>query len=136
MDKPPQLSWIFGLDIGSNSVGWAALKVEPDGSGGWAVSGLLDGGSRVFEISMDQEGDFERGRGETLSKNRRDARSARRRLERTGRRQEKLFRLLAEAGLLPNDEAQPTPLGGSSASKRKLRDRKPRARKASTASSS
>jgi CRISPR-associated endonuclease Csn1 len=89
---------VLGIDLGTNSVGWAMV-------------GLVDGephhviraGVRVFEAGM--EGDIESGREESRNKARRDARLHRRQLWRHRRRMRKLFNLLQGYGLLPEGDA-------------------------------
>ncbi|HKT12983.1 MAG TPA: type II CRISPR RNA-guided endonuclease Cas9, partial [Terriglobia bacterium] len=105
-DQTPQ-EYVLGIDLGSNSLGWA-------------VVGLIDGepaqlirtGARVFEAGMD--GDLSSGREESRNLKRREARSHRRLLWRRRRRLTKLFNLLQHCGLLPpaTDRFQATPGNG------------------------
>ena len=76
---------ILGLDLGTNSLGWALLKCDPATKN---ITGIIDAGSRVFEAGMD--GDIVKGRAESRCAARRDARSIRRNLERRRRRMRKL----------------------------------------------
>jgi len=51
---------ILGLDLGTNSLGWALLHCNPETK---EITGLIDAGSRVFEAGMD--GDIATGRAES-----------------------------------------------------------------------
>jgi CRISPR-associated endonuclease Csn1 len=89
------LSYTLGLDIGSNSVGWAAIDEE----GGK----LLGMGVRVFPEGVDRD-----TTGAEHSKNeaRRMARGHRRQIARRARRKAAVRRALYEAGLWTNETAQ------------------------------
>lgn len=87
-------SFILGLDLGSNSLGWALIE-QKDG----APSGLVRAGVRIFESGT--EGDRESGQEESRNRARREARMHRRQLWRRARRLSKVFRLLQGFGLLP-----------------------------------
>ena len=84
----------LGLDLGTNSIGWALVR--EDGAGGGAVAGC---GVRIFEEAVDAK--------TRAPKNaaRRSARLARRVLQRRARRRALLRRTLAGAGLLPAELA-------------------------------
>ncbi len=85
---------VLGLDIGTNSIGWALINMQ----GGRPV-GILDMGVRVFDAGLDElEKD---GKGVSRNFNRRDKRSLRRQTERRVRRAIKLGHILQKAGLLP-----------------------------------
>ena len=90
---------ILGLDLGTNSLGWALLKCNPETK---EITGLIDAGSRVFEAGMD--GDIATGRAESRCAERRSARSIRRNLERRRRRMKKLKNLLQAYDLLPKGD--------------------------------
>ena len=91
--------WRLGLDIGSNSVGWAGLAIDQNGDP-MALIGL---GARVFPPGV--EGDLEAGKEESRSVARRQKRLLRRQLARRARRQRKTYNALRTAGLLPGDPA-------------------------------
>ncbi|MCK5131944.1 MAG: type II CRISPR RNA-guided endonuclease Cas9 [Candidatus Sabulitectum sp.] len=90
---------ILGLDLGTNSLGWALLGCDPKTK---EITGLIDAGSRVFEAGMD--GDISSGRAESRCAERRSARSIRRNLERRRRRMRKVKNLLQEYDLLPEGD--------------------------------
>jgi len=89
-----RVRYLLGLDVGANSVGWAAIELE-DGT----PTRLLRSGVRTFEAGV--EGDFSTGKGTPRNADRRIARQRRRLLERRARRLRVLFNILQRAGLLP-----------------------------------
>lgn len=84
--------YTLGLDIGSNSVGWAILDPK--------ASKVIDAGVRIFQEGVDRD-----TKGAEVSKNanRRAARSARRNRNRRNYRKDKLLRLLIRNHLLPQN---------------------------------
>jgi CRISPR-associated endonuclease Csn1 len=84
-------SYIFGLDIGSNSIGWALVENKPKQC-------LLAVGARVFPEGVDRD-----TKGAEISKNqtRRLARGARRNRSRKAYRKDKLVRNLQFKDFLP-----------------------------------
>ena len=100
MAEHATVPYILGLDLGPNSVGWAALRAEPaTDEEPLKPVGILALGSRVFEAGV--TGDMEQGKEESRAVARRQARLARRGLDRRGRRLIVLYLRLADAGLLP-----------------------------------
>jgi len=97
-------SYILGLDIGTNSIGWALMKTEDQG-GRLVPVGIERTGVRIFEAGV--AGSIEQGRTESHAKARREARMLRRGVFRDSQRLRRAFRLLQEAGLLPGDPHQP-----------------------------
>ena len=85
---------VLGLDLGSNSVGWALIEYR-DGQ----PSALTGCGVRVFDAGT--EGDVESGKDTARGVERREARQRRRQCERRGRRLENLAGILSRNGLLP-----------------------------------
>jgi CRISPR-associated endonuclease Csn1 len=94
MDTQPSQDFVLGIDLGSNSLGWAMIGLQ-DGQ----PAKLLRAGVRVFEAGMD--GDIESGQEESRNLKRREARLHRRQLWRRARRLTKVFKLLQSYGLLP-----------------------------------
>jgi CRISPR-associated endonuclease Csn1 len=94
------MAWRLGLDLGTNSIGWAALELTPDGK---EVTGLIDMGVTIFPDGREpQQG----GRiGDSLAVTRRLARSARRNRDRGKNRKARLMGALVAAGLMPAEEA-------------------------------
>ena len=85
----------LGLDIGSNSIGWALLDTEGEK--------VVDCGVRIFPEGVDRD-----TKGAEISKcaNRREARSARRNRWRKAMRKDKLVRLLQRNDLLPQSDIE------------------------------
>jgi len=98
MPRQERCNYILGLDIGANSVGWAAVRLENE-----EPAGIADSGTRVFDAGV--EGNFQSGRGESRAAPRRRARLMRRQHDRRARRKKRLLHQLQEAGLLPEGEA-------------------------------
>ncbi len=90
----------LGIDLGTNSIGWCALKLDGDGH----PCGLLDAGVRL--ITTNQEAGRDPQSKTSLAVERRLARSTRRRRDRFLRRQKRLMTLLIRSGLMPSDEAE------------------------------
>ncbi|HOL19268.1 MAG TPA: type II CRISPR RNA-guided endonuclease Cas9 [Candidatus Hydrogenedens sp.] len=88
--------YVLGLDLGSNSIGWAMIKLDENDN----LCGIEKVGVRVFEAGM--EGQYESGKEESRNKKRREARLVRRQIERRSRRYRKLANLLQKIGLLPD----------------------------------
>lgn len=83
----------FGLDVGTNSLGWSVLILDEEG-----LPCRIDAaGSRIFSDGRDVMSKA------TLKADRRVARSARRRRDRFKQRQTFLINELQKAGLLPTD---------------------------------
>ena len=87
----------LGLDLGTNSLGWFMVWLEPDGKS-WKPVGLGPGGVRIFPDGRDAKS------GISNAADRRDARSARRRRDRFLQRQQKLMNALLRHGLMPADK--------------------------------
>ncbi|MCF6194351.1 MAG: hypothetical protein L3J46_08475 [Kangiellaceae bacterium] len=81
---------ILGLDLGSNSIGWALLE-ETNGK----PSKIIDLGSRIFTKAVEEK--------TPTPKNvkRRDARLARRVIQRRARRKQRMLNYLVSLQLLP-----------------------------------
>jgi CRISPR-associated endonuclease Csn1 len=90
-----QQSYVLGIDLGSASLGWAAVSIDQTGM----AAGLLRAGVRIFEPAV--TGDVEKGQDESNAVARRTARLIRRQLRRRAARQSELFHLLQSQGLLP-----------------------------------
>lgn len=95
---------ILGLDLGTNSIGWAVVSEEQtDGSS--YISGIDGAGSRIIPMSADLMGDFEKGNGVSQTKERTGYRGTRRLRERFLLRRERLHRTLRTMGFLPEHYA-------------------------------
>lgn len=94
--------YVLGVDIGANSIGWAALELGPEGEPiGLAKSprSMVPIGVRIFQAGVDRYGEGDKE--ESRNAQRRAARLRRRQTYRRARRLKKTFRLLQDAGLLP-----------------------------------
>ncbi len=88
---------ILGLDLGTNSIGWALVELDSENKKG----NIIDLGSRI--ISMGAEVlNFEQGNPQTKNAERRIARSIRRMGKRYKARRNKLLYSLKQTGLLPD----------------------------------
>jgi CRISPR-associated endonuclease Csn1 len=95
-NKREPVPTILGLDIGTNSIGWALIETDPNT--GRPLS-ICDCGVRIFQEAVDAQ--------TRTPKNaaRRSARLLRRVLARRAQRKRKLMKLLVEHGLLPAEIA-------------------------------
>ena len=84
----------LGLDLGTNSIGWAAIRLN-DAS---EPCGILDMGVRVFPDGRQAKTEL------SNAVTRRMARGARRRRDRYQKRRADLLRRLTDYGLMPADE--------------------------------
>ena len=89
--------YVLGLDLGSNSIGWALVALK----NGKPVE-LVKTGVRIFQAGV--EGDIKSGRDESRGVKRRQARQQRRMAERRARRLKKIVLLLQRNGLLPDGD--------------------------------
>ncbi len=89
-------SYTLGLDIGSNSIGWALLNTNKKPS-------IVDLGVRVFPEGVDRD---TKGLEKSKNATRREARGARRSHQRRNLRKQRLLKTLQIAGLLPQNESE------------------------------
>ena len=92
----------LGLDIGTNSIGWAAVKLDDKDE----PCGVLDMGVRIFPDGRNPRD------GSSNAVKRRVPRGQRRRRDRYIRRRADLMEALVEFGLMPRDEAERKVLEG------------------------
>jgi len=83
---------VLGLDLGSNSIGWALLE-EKDGK----LTRIIDLGSRIFTKAVEEKTPT------PTNAKRRDKRLARRVLQRRARRKQRMMNYLISLGLLPEE---------------------------------
>jgi len=89
---------ILGLDLGTNSIGWALIDAE---------NKRIDGmGSRIIPMSQDILGEFDRGNSVSQTAERTGFRGVRRLRERHLLRRERLHRVLNILGFLPDHYAK------------------------------
>ena len=96
---------ILGLDLGTNSIGWAVVnadeQIREDGSKYLKPTGISNAGSRIIPMSADVLGDFDKGNSISQTAERTRLRMARRLHERALLRRERLLRVLNLMGFLP-----------------------------------
>lgn len=89
------MKYRLGLDVGTNSLGWAVLELDQTGI---APIGLIDCGARIFQDGRQVKSQS------TLKAVRTQARSSRRRLDRYKQRRRYLLQELIKHGLFPGDK--------------------------------
>lgn len=96
--KEKNSSYILGLDLGTNSVGWALLDADEKNK----PTKIVASGVRIFEAGV--EGDIAGGRDASRAAVRREKRLGRRQNWRKAWRMKKVYMTLSNAGLLPKLE--------------------------------
>jgi len=89
-------SYTLGLDIGSNSIGWALVETKKKPS-------IVSIGVRVFPEGVDRD---TKGLEKSKNATRREARGARRTHQRRNLRKEQLLKTLQKVGFLPTSESE------------------------------
>ncbi len=90
---------VLGLDLGTNSIGWAVVDVPTNDS---EVGNVLALGSRIFVAGAEQDGSALK----TNAATRREKRSMRRQILRRSQRMRKVRTELSTVGLLPADDRE------------------------------
>lgn len=88
---------ILGLDLGTNSIGWAAIGCDES----LTPTHLMDANSRIFLAMVEADNKVPK------NKQRRDKRLARRQVKRYKERRDKLLEILIAHHLLPGEFKQP-----------------------------
>ncbi len=88
---------ILGLDLGTNSIGWALIEQDFEKTQGK----ILGMGTRIIPMSQDVMGEFDKGNSVSQTAERTRLRSVRRLRERHLLRRERLHRVLNILGFLP-----------------------------------
>ena len=97
---------ILGLDLGTNSIGWAVVKAELNEDGIIQLVGIEGAGSRIIPMDASILGDFDRGNSISQTAERTRLRGIRHLLERALLRRERLHRTLDILGFLPSHYSQ------------------------------
>lgn len=93
---------ILGLDLGTNSIGWAVINATTDeNTQKEQLIGINAAGSRIIPMDAAQLGDFNKGNTVSQTANRTQYRNTRRLYERKKLRRERLHRVLQLLGFLP-----------------------------------
>ena len=97
---------ILGLDLGTNSIGWAMVNRSEDENGHEKLRGIIDAGSRIIPMDSEMLGKFSNGGTvKSPASDRTSSRGTRRLYERSHQRRERLHRVLTVLGLLPGHYA-------------------------------
>lgn len=96
---------ILGLDLGTNSIGWAVVNadeiVRDNETSYLKPTGISAAGSRIIPMSADILGEFDKGNSVSQTATRTGFRGTRRLLERNLQRRERLLRILNLMNFLP-----------------------------------
>ena len=96
---------ILGLDLGTNSIGWAVVNAEEvtreNETSYLKPTSISAAGSRIIPMDEGVLGDFDKGNTKSQTKDRTDKRGTRRLLERYILRRERLLRVLKLMKFLP-----------------------------------
>lgn len=88
---------ILGLDLGTNSIGWAVVNEAENTE---EKSSIVKLGVRVIPLTVDEQQNFEKGKSITTNADRTLKRSMRRNLQRYKLRREALIKILKENGFI------------------------------------
>ena len=92
---------ILGLDLGTNSIGWAVVVAEVDNEGNFQLVKIDAAGSRIIPMDATMLGDFDKGNSISQTAERTRLRGVRHLLQRCLLRRERLHRVLDIMGFLP-----------------------------------
>ena len=95
-----EIELALGLDLGTNSAGWALVEQTTDGDGPPKPTRLVDAGVRIFPEGIEAKSN------ESRNVARRAARGMRRQHDRRNRRRDTLRHRLQRAGLLPREKTE------------------------------
>lgn len=96
---------ILGLDLGTNSIGWATIKTDQNSKGQEKFDSISKCGSRILPVDQATLSDFNRGNSISQTAERTKYRSTRRLYERANLRRERLNRVLDILNWLPEQYA-------------------------------
>lgn len=97
---------IVGLDLGTNSIGWAVVNGIINEEGSEQLVKIQASGSRIIPMDAAMIGDFNKGNSISQTADRTKLRASRRLCERYLLRRERLHRILDILGFLPSHFAQ------------------------------
>ncbi len=101
LDKSIIMKKILGLDLGTNSIGWAVINSSVDIEGKEQLKKISASGSRIIPMDAATLGDFDKGNSKSQTAERTRLRGVRRLLERSLLRRERLLRVLSVMEFLP-----------------------------------
>ena len=93
---------ILGLDLGTNSIGWAVVQKDEQGS----YEKIINAGSRIIPMDAETMKNFNNGITQTQTSERTRLRGVRRLIERSLLRRERIHRLLNTMNYLPPHYAE------------------------------
>ncbi|MDM8155871.1 HNH endonuclease domain-containing protein [Bacteroides gallinaceum] len=93
---------ILGLDLGTNSIGWAVINASKNEENKEQLDGINCDGVRIIPMDAAVLGDFDKGNSKSQTADRTKYRSMRRLYERCHLRRERLHRVLALLNFLPS----------------------------------
>ena len=93
---------ILGLDLGTNSIGWALAQNNIENKKG----DIIAAGSRIIPMTLDKKNEFNSGQSISQTADRTHYRGVRRNYQRNRLRRDRLHRVLHIMGYLPNHYAQ------------------------------
>ena len=91
---------ILGLDLGTNSIGWALVEVDEDGK----IVEILGMGSRIIPLSPDDANEFTSGKSITKNRKRTEKRTTRKCFDRYQLRRLLLTIELRKFNMLPDEQ--------------------------------
>lgn len=91
---------ILGLDLGTNSIGWAVINASTNENREELIN-IASSGSRIIPMDAATLGDFDKGNSKSQTAERTRLRGTRRLLERCLLRRERLLRVLSTMNFLP-----------------------------------
>lgn len=91
---------ILGLDLGTNSIGWALVKERENEN---EQSSIIRLGVREIYLTTDEQSNFEKGKSITTNADRTQKRSMRRNLQRYKLRRDSLINVLKDHGFITAD---------------------------------
>ena len=97
---------ILGLDLGTNSIGWALIEVDSDNS----PVRIIGMGSRIIPLDSDSRDQFAKGQAISKNKDRTTARTQRKGYDRKQLRKKELKSILNQFNILPTMELMNIPM--------------------------
>ncbi len=94
-----QMKKVLGLDLGIASIGWALIAQNSENE---EISHIIDCGVRVVPLSTDEHSEFAKGGSVPTNQIRRKARGMRRNLQRYRWRRHRLYCVLKQLGMMPD----------------------------------
>ncbi len=97
---------ILGLDLGTNSIGWALIEIDDNGT----PTRIIAMGSRIIPMSSNDRDEFERGLSITKNQNRTVSRTQRKGYDRKQLKKSYLKEILNKYSIFPSEELLKLPM--------------------------